>query len=110
MADYLYQPWSDFEANNSKSASLKDLQRLSAGLEYRDPKSVFNGTFWEQIILRCGLSFEQTQFVINNNEIDQFSIHAGVGMPVGVGNFLDVSFEYGIRGETGINLFKENFL
>ena len=109
IADYLYQPWSDFEASNSKSNSLKDLQRLSAGLEYKDAKSVFNGTFWEQIILRCGLSFEQTQYLINATEIDQFSVHAGVGMPVGVGNFLDISFEYGTRGETGINLFKENF-
>ncbi|KAB2840714.1 MAG: hypothetical protein F9K45_08700 [Melioribacteraceae bacterium] len=109
MADYLYQPWSDFEANKSKSNNLKDLQRISAALEYRDYKNVFGGTFWEQVILRCGLSFEQTQFVVNKNNIDQFSVHAGIGLPVGIGNFLDLSFEYGVRGEAVQNQFKESF-
>lgn len=88
---------------------MKDLQRISAALEYRDYKNVFGGTFWEQVILRCGLSFEQTQFVVNKNNIDQFSVHAGIGLPVGIGNFLDLSFEYGVRGEAVQNQFKESF-
>ncbi|MBU2492991.1 MAG: outer membrane protein transport protein [Bacteroidetes bacterium] len=109
MADYLYQPWSNFEENSQKSYNLKDLQRISAGFEYRNAKKLFGGTFWEQIILRGGLSFEQTQYEINNTGIEQYSLHAGFGIPIGIGNFLDFAFQYGVRGETGANLFKENF-
>jgi hypothetical protein len=108
-ADYVFQPWTEFEEYETKLKSLRDLQKVSLGLEYRNPETVFGGTFWEQIILRCGLSFEQTQYEINNTGIDQFSLHAGFGIPVGIGNFMDFAFQYGIRGETGQNLFKENF-
>lgn len=108
-ADYVFQPWSNYEEHGLNSKNLRDLQRGSIGLEYRDQKAVFGGTFWEQMILRCGLSFEQTQFEINNTGVDQFAIHAGFGMPLGIGNFIDVAFQYGMRGETGLNLFKENF-
>lgn len=109
MADYLFQPWTEFEEFNIKNNNLRDVQRVSVGLEYRDPKAVFSGTFWEQIIFRGGLSFEQTQYEINNTGVDQFSLHCGLGLPIGVGNFLDFAFQYGMRGETGANLFKENF-
>ena len=109
IADYLFQPWSECVEGNSKSNSLRDLRRFSLGFEYRDQKSMLSGTFWEQIILRGGLSFEETKYEINSTGINQFSIHAGFGVPVGIGNYIDFAFEYGMRGETGIKLFKENF-
>jgi long-subunit fatty acid transport protein len=105
--DYLHQPWSKYEFNGSKSPYLRDLMKISAGMEYADRSKKF-GSFWEQMIFRCGLSYEQTQYEINNEGINQYSIHGGASFPISPGNSLDIGLQFGIRGTTDSDLIKEN--
>jgi len=65
-------------------------------------------TFWEQMVWRAGLSFEQTQYQINGTGINQYSVGGGFGLPMGSENSLDISIQYSTRGTTESNLLKED--
>ena len=62
------------------------------------------------IIWRAGLSFEQTQYLVNNEGINQYSISGGFSLPVSTANTLDLGLQYAIRGTTDPGLYKENIL
>ncbi len=106
--DYLYQPWSEFEFNGVKSDNLRDLQKISGGIEY-GKQDVRFGSFWEQIRIRGGLSFEQSQYEINGKGINQYAIYGGISLPLSSTNSLNFGVQYGFRGTTESNLVKENF-
>ena len=108
LIDYLYQPWKNYEYNNANSRYLRDLQKVSVGFEYENSNPRFD-SFWEQIKYRCGLSYEETQYRINGVGIDQYSAFAGITLPVTNMNSIDIGLQYSIRGQTKLNLEKDNY-
>lgn len=107
--DYLYQPWTEYEFNGKKQTQyLQDLHKFSLGIEYRNTQAR-RDAFWEQIVLRGGLSYEQTQYAINGEGIDQYSLHAGFSAPLSIGNSLDFGFQYGWRGSIESHGVEEKF-
>ncbi len=59
---------------------------------------------------RAGLSYEKTQYVFDEINIKQYSIHTGITMPFGSINLIDISIAAGIRGTTESYLNKEKFI
>lgn len=106
--DYIFQPWSNYSFNGIKSANLGDVSRIGLGFEYF-PKTEISSSKWEQIIWRTGLSYETTQYVINGEDIKQYSVFGGFSIPLGASNTFDVGLQYSLRGTTDSNLVKENF-
>lgn len=107
VLDYLHQPWSKYEKNGSNMPYYKDLNRYSVGFEYQNlTKRV--PSFWEQIAIRGGIVFEETQFRINNQDLTMLAFQLGFSFPLGMFNTLDIGLQYGIRGTTESNLVKEN--
>jgi hypothetical protein len=107
--DYLFQPWSEFSFNQIERGNLRNLTKISFGIE-GSPLQTAGQSFWEQIIWRAGLSFEQTQYVVNNVGINQYLISTGVSLPMGQGSSIDLALSYGMRGTKESNLFKENIV
>lgn len=107
--DYLMQPWSSFEFNNLKSNQMQDAFMLSAGMEYK-PTRELGASSWEQIIWRCGLSYEKTQYRVNETSINQYSVSAGLSFPMSTANTIDLGLQYAIRGTTESNLLKESLV
>ncbi len=107
LFDYFYQNWSDYQFNSTASPFLQDQKIYSFGFEFSEPPDQFS-TFWEQIMFRGGLSYEQTQYLINGQGINQYSVYAGFSVPLSIENSFDVGFQYGIRGTKENNLLKEN--
>jgi hypothetical protein len=105
--DYLYQPWSKFKFSGMKSDHLRNASKISAGFEYR-PERGIGRSFWEQILLRAGLSYEKTQYIINGVGINQFSVSGGFSIPVTYENDIDIGLEYAVRGSKNNGLYKEN--
>ncbi len=97
--DVAYQPWSKYSLGNIKSTNLRDMLLISAGTEYR-PIRELGGNFWNQIILRGGVSYEQTQYIFNNTGINQFSVYGGFSVPLSFGNTIDIGIQYSVRGTT----------
>jgi len=108
MLDYLYQPWSQYEVAGVRTNSLNDYSRFSIGFEYKN-SSRKRLSFWERISIRGGLSFENTQYRVNGENINQFALHTGVGLPITYTNNLDIGFMAGVRGVKTNNLIKEYF-
>jgi len=109
ILDYFYQPWSDYKFNEIKSLNLKDAQKVSFGFEYR-PTRALGTSFWEQIMLRFGLSYEESQYTYFGNDINQYSVFGGFSLPLSYENTIDFGIEYSIRGTTEANLLQENFI
>jgi hypothetical protein len=105
--DYSLQPWSEFKVNDVVQPNLRNAQKFSLGFEYR-PVSELGTTFWEQIIWRSGLSFEETQYIINNEGINEFSVSGGFSLPISSGNTIDIGLQFSMRGTKDSNLIKEN--
>jgi hypothetical protein len=106
-ADYLIQPWSQLEIGNTKYPNIRNANKISAGFEYT-PERSSRSNFWEQIIWRAGLSYEQTQYIIENSGINQYSISGGFSLPLSQKNSLDVGLQYTTGGKTELNIFKKN--
>ncbi len=105
--DFVNQQFSEYSENRTFSPYLRDLSRYSLGFEYRHSSGRYGST-WEQMIWRAGLSYEQSQYIVKGEGIDEMAAYAGFSFPMGVDNSLDFGFKYGIRGTTDFNLLKEN--
>ncbi len=107
--DYAFQQWEKYTFNGRTQANLRNSSKMSAGFEYT-PQISPGTTFWEQIIWRAGLSFEQTQYLVNNDGINQYSVSGGFSLPLSTANTLDLGLQYAIRGTNDPGLYKENII
>lgn len=73
--------------------------------KYNDINSYFN-----RITFRAGLRYQELGLQINNQNIDEFGISFGMGLPAGdyLSN-INLGIEYGQRGTTSADLVKESF-
>lgn len=105
--DYLYQPFNKFKIDNRSINELRNFHKFSAGVEYRKA-DIRSQSFWELVKIRGGLSYEKTQYYLNNTNINMLSIYTGLSLPLGFESTLDLAFQFGRRGTIENNLLKEN--
>ena len=87
-----------------------DANNLSVGGFYI-PNFTSLSSYWNRVVYRAGFNFENTGIRINNEDIKQFGMSFGLGLPVGdKGSNANVGFEFGKRGTTDQNLIQENFI
>lgn len=68
--------------------------------------------YWSRATYRTGFRFEETGLNINGQDITEFGMSFGMGLPVGQTSAfsnLNLGFEYGQRGTTTNGLIKEDF-
>ncbi len=106
IIDYATQPYSNYTFNSLKNDNLRDYHKFSLGLEHRNAVSRFS-TFWQQIILRGGFGYEQTQYKINGTGIDYYYLSSGLSFPLMYENTVDIGFTIGVRGKKENSLIKE---
>lgn len=110
LFDYVYQPWNEYTFNNTYEKKFKELIKYSLGFQYKPIVRSIHASSWEQTSLRCGLSFEETQYSFDGINIDAYSVHAGVTFPFSSVNLIDLGIAFGIRGKKENNLVKEQFI
>ncbi|CDF80691.1 putative outer membrane protein [Formosa agariphila KMM 3901] len=82
---------------------------LSVGGFYIPKYNAFNG-YWNRVVYRAGFRTEKTGLVINGQEINEFGISFGAGLPLGtIFSNANLGFEFGRRGTTDYGLIQENF-
>ncbi len=106
ILDYLYQPWSKYRFDNLIDLNIRDYHKVSIGVEHRNDVTRFS-TFVDQIVLRGGLSYEQTQYTFNGTGIDTYSLSTGISFPLMYENTIDIGFLVGLRGKKENNLTRE---
>lgn len=102
--DYLTQDWSKFEPSE-----FTELKRLSLGIEYQPTQERF-ANLMQLSRYRLGFAWEQPHFLDYSGEsLSTLLVTAGIGIPFSNGNgAIDLSFEFGRRGNLPDNSFKEN--
>jgi hypothetical protein len=59
-------------------------------------------------MLRGGLSYEKSQYIVNGTSINQISAYTGCSIPLGFDNSLDLALQFGRRGTKDNDLLQEN--
>lgn len=70
-------------------------------------------SYWDRVVYRGGARYEEIGLIVNGEEINEFGISFGMGLPVGRGgSFSNANFglELGQRGTESSGLIKENFI
>src|SRR5690606_9576989 len=83
--------------------------RLSLG-GYYIPKHNSFTNYFNRVTYRVGFRYENTGLVVNNQNINDMGVSAGLGLPIGSGfSDLTFAFEYGQRGTKSAGLVQENY-
>jgi len=95
---------------NIDNTTFVDASTIAIGGFYIPKYNSFN-KYLKRVVYRAGIRFEETGLRINNEDIDEFGISFGVGLPVGrYFSNVNLGFEIGKRGTTKQNLIEENFI
>ncbi|MUU78829.1 hypothetical protein [Winogradskyella endarachnes] len=112
--EYTFQSTSDFSNPifPVNSATYENSSEISLGGFYIPKYNAFSGYF-NRVVYRAGLKYENTGMVIKREPINEFGISFGLGLPVGSRNLFsnaNFGFEIGRRGTREKNLILENFV
>ncbi len=108
-ADYYRQGWSDVNLPGGGSDVLTDLNKFALGAEWIPDKFSIR-SYLNRIAYRAGLKYENTYLEFDNQQINDFGISFGVGLPVYRSNStINISAELGRRGTIQNNLVLENY-
>lgn len=110
-AEYTAQKTSGFTNRTFTldNVSFKDASKYKLGGFYT-PRYNSLSSYFNKVTYRAGVRYEDTGLIVNNENINEFGISFGVGLPVGrmFSNF-NIGFEVGSRGTKNSGLVQENF-
>lgn len=108
-ADYYRQAWSNVNLPGGGSDVLTDLDKFAVGAEWIPDKFSIR-SYLNRIAYRAGAKFERTYLMFDNQQINDFGISFGIGLPVYRSNStINISAELGRRGTKQNNLVLENY-
>lgn len=110
-AEYSFQGLGSFSNDfiEVDNFMYEDASSFALGGFFIPNASAFSG-YLEKITYRAGLRMDRTGMVINNEEINNFGITFGLGLPMrGSFSNLNLGFEIGKRGTTKANLIEEDY-
>jgi hypothetical protein len=110
--EYAYQGAISFDGGvlgGSSIVNYKSANRFSLGGYYL-PNYNSVTSYWDRVTYRGGIKYKQTGLVVNNEDINEYGISFGVGMPLGKElSTFNLGFELGKRGTINNGLVKENY-
>ncbi len=109
LLDLKFAPWSNYKFNDKTGNDYTDREKIGLGIEYKD-KRLKTKTFLQKLTYRGGLSYEKTKFLINGNNVNEYSISAGIGVPMNQTDILDFAIRLGQRGNTNLGMVEEKFI
>jgi hypothetical protein len=108
-ADVNWQNWSEFESFGVRD-SLENSMQIAVGGEFL-PSERSIDTYWKRIRYRIGFRYHKTYLNLYENQINEFGITFGMGLPIPRSfSTLNVGFEVGRSGTTASNLIQDSFI
>ncbi|NOR76345.1 MAG: hypothetical protein GQ525_14460 [Draconibacterium sp.] len=107
--DYFHQSWSNATFFGSQSDFLTDLNKFAVGGEWI-PNKFSIRSYTSKIAYRVGFKYEETYLMFGDQQINDFGISFGVGLPVyRTKSTINLAAEFGRRGTTNDGLVLENY-
>lgn len=107
-ADVNVRQWQDYRDFSGNNEGLENSLQVVFGGEYT-PDIASIDSYLKRVTYRLGFDYEQTPYVYNNEQIEDFGINFGVSLPVRSFSSLNLAFKVGQRGTTDNNLIKEQY-
>ncbi len=112
VADVAITNWQNFKYLNEIN-TLKDNYRTAIGFNFVPEKyAAGRGSFLRKVNYRFGVSYQSGFINLNNTVLSNYTVSAGVGLPVGIGrlsSMINISAQYGIMGTKANGLMRENY-
>lgn len=109
-ADFTYQPWSKAKfgtVENFEKTTFANRYRAGIGAQYI---SNSRGNYAQRMQFRLGAFYNRDYVMIRDNNVRDFGVSAGVGLPVpGFKSVINIGFEYRHRRSYPLSLVKENY-
>jgi len=107
--DYFHQSWSNATFLGQKSEFITDLNKFAIGGEWIPDKFSIR-SYLKKIAYRVGFNYEETYLILGNQQINDFGISFGVGLPINRSlSTVNIAAEFGRRGTTDNGLVLENY-
>ncbi len=100
--------WSDFREFSGQSVGFNNQTDIAVGASWT-PDLFSVSSYLKRVTYRFGINYEQTPYVVNNQDINDFGINFGVTLPLRNLSRLNLGFEVGQRGTTDNGLIRENY-
>jgi hypothetical protein len=108
-SDFSLQNWKDYSGFNEND-SLANSWRVSAGFQFTPNERAIK-SYWKTVQYRFGFHYEQTYLQLHDNQLNEYGLSIGFGLPVKrSAAMLHLSGEVGRRGTVSGNLIEENYL
>lgn len=111
VADVAITNWQDFRLLDDPSNLVRNY-RMGIGANIAPNKEAAGaGAFWKLVNYRVGLLYETGYVKINNVQITDYAVTAGLGLPVGIGrrsSMVHIGVQLGQLG--GLSPVKQNYL
>lgn len=99
-ADYSQSNWSDID-NFASGTRVANSQNIAGGIEFL-PSQKPSASFYQKIKYRVGGYYENSYMKINGNQLSDYGITAGFGIPVMKGKtFINLAVSAGRKGYPG---------
>lgn len=107
--DYFHQTWSEATFFGTMNPVLTDLDKFAIGAEWIPNKNSIR-SYLSTVAFRTGLKYEKSYLMLGNQQINDFGISFGVGLPIYRSNStINVAAEFGKRGTKANNLIAEKY-
>ncbi len=108
-ADFHHSKWSEAKFYGSPVTELTDQTKVSFGAEYI-PEATSIRSYIKRIRYRAGIHFDKSYLKINNQQLNEYGMSFGVGLPVNRSkSTINLALEFGRRGTIEDNLIRENY-
>lgn len=108
-ADFLMQNWDNYKYYENHPSQIRNSMRIGAGLEYtasvrpEDP-------YFKRMSFRLGGFYSADYLRINDEPINSMGVNAGLTLPIGRYNAVDLLMQYYTRGKTTSGLIRDNVI
>jgi len=106
-ADFYMQNWDSYKNYDVHPDNIRNSMRIGAGIEFNDSKRL-EDPYYKRVSYRAGGFYRQDYLIINNEPVNAYGITAGLSLPIGRSNAVDLMMQYYIRGNTSNGLIKDN--
>jgi hypothetical protein len=108
-AEYSAQNWSGVTVYNQPSSLFRNRSRLSAGVEIAPSRAV-DESFFKRALYRLGVTRQSGYVAVQDQEVSEFFLTAGMGFQLGGFTRTDIAFEYGWRGQASNAMGKDTMM
>jgi hypothetical protein len=107
--------WTNFEYFGISNSGFRNSYRYSMGINYSPNKLAYGSSnYYKRVQYRLGLTYTDGYIDLKQTPISNYALTVGLGLPVGLGRFDDISMvnisaQCGKLGTTANNLLQEDY-